>query len=205
MAEAQNGSGLREHLLLFTRFLRNPATIGAVAPSSRTLARAMARRLPADRPIHLVELGPGTGALTGILSEHLAPGSRYLAIELEADFVRQIHERWPGVEVVWASAEQLEELVTARRLAPVDHIVSGLPFASLPQATTRRIMDGIERTLRKGGTFTTFQYLYAYAWAPSAAVFRAEMDRRMGGPPERKIVWRNLPPAFILTWTRKGV
>jgi phosphatidylethanolamine/phosphatidyl-N-methylethanolamine N-methyltransferase len=203
MADASHGSGLREHVLIFTRFLKNPRTVGAVSPSSRTLARSMMKLLPADIPIRLVELGPGTGALTGALADHLAPESRFLAIELEPAFVRKIRQRWPGVEVVCASAERLEELVKDRGLHPVDHIVSGLPFASLPADMTRQILDGIERTLRPGGTFTTFQYVYAYAWARPAADFRAEMTRRMGGPPEKRLVSKNIPPAFILTWTRK--
>lgn len=203
MADASNGSGLPEHVLIFTRFLRNPRTVGAVAPSSRALARAMVELLPSDRPVRLVELGPGTGALTGALADHLAPDSRFLAIELEPAFVRKIRQRWHNVDVVCASAERLEELVADRGLHPVDHIVSGLPFASLPKDMTRQILDGIEHTLRPGGTFTTFQYIYAYAWARPAAAFRGEMTERMGGPPAKRLVWRNLPPAFALTWTRK--
>jgi phospholipid N-methyltransferase len=202
MADA-NGSGLREHVLIFTRFLRNPRTVGAVSPSSRALADAIVTLLPSDTPTRVVELGPGTGALTGAIADHLAPDSRFLAIELEPAFVRKIRQRWPDVEVVCASAERLEELVTDRGIAPVDHIISGLPFASLPAEMTRQILDGIEGTLRPGGTFTTFQYIYAYAWARPAAAFRAEMTRRMGGPPVRRLVWRNLPPAFAITWTRK--
>ena len=41
MSRAPSGSGLREHLLLFGRFLRSPREVGAIAPSSRVLARAM--------------------------------------------------------------------------------------------------------------------------------------------------------------------
>jgi phospholipid N-methyltransferase len=204
MADASNGSGLREHVLIFTRFLKNPRTVGAVSPSSRILARSIISLIPDDEPVRLVELGPGTGALTGALAEHLAPGSRFLAIELEPAFVRKIRQRWPAVEVVCASAERLEELVDDRGLNPVDHIVSGLPFASLPPEVTEQILDGVQRTLRPGGTFTTFQYAYAYAWAPHASRFRAEMTRRMGGAPVRHLVVRNLPPAFILTWTRRS-
>ncbi len=204
MADASNGSGLREHVLIFTRFLKNPRTVGAVSPSSRILAKTIIKLIPDDVPVRLVELGPGTGALTGALAERLAPGSRFLAIELEPAFVRKIRQRWPEVEVVCASAERLAELVSDRGLNPVDHIVSGLPFASLLPEVTQQILDGVQRTLRPGGTFTTFQYSYAYAWAPHAASFRAEMTRRMGGPPVRHLVVRNLPPAFILTWTRRS-
>jgi phospholipid N-methyltransferase len=102
---------------------------------------------------------------------------------------------------VQASAEQLEALVKARDIAPVDHILSGLPFASLPPAMTDRILDGIEKTLRQGGTFTAFQYVHAYRLATSKR-FRRDMSRRMGASPVTRLITRNFPPAFVMTWTR---
>ena len=46
---------------LFTRFLRNPRTVGAVAPSSQTLARAVVRHLPSDKPRAAGRAGTGHG------------------------------------------------------------------------------------------------------------------------------------------------
>lgn len=201
MSEVSHGTGLREHMLVVSRFLRSPSTIGAVSASSRAMARRMVADLPAERPVTIVELGPGTGPFTSAIVERVARGSRILAIDLEQTFVDRIHSRWPSVDCVCASAVELERLVEERRMAPVDHIISGLPFASLPIDVTRRILDGIEHTLRPGGTFTTFQYLHGYGMRPGR-VFRREMSARMGGLPERHLVLKNFPIAFILTWTR---
>lgn len=203
MADVPQGSGLREHILMASRFLRSPRTVGAVAASSRAMARQMVARVPTDHPATVVELGAGTGAFTRAIIERIAPGSRFLAIDVEQSFVDQVRRRWPAVECVCASAVDLERLVTDRQLGPVDHIVSGLPFVSLPANATRSILDGIERTLRPGGTFTTFQYMHGYALPPGRC-FRREMSHRMGGPPQRRLVFRNFPFAFVLTWTRPG-
>jgi phospholipid N-methyltransferase len=192
---------LREHLLIASKFLRNPRTVGAVSASSKSMAREMVRELPTDKPVHVVELGPGTGSFTRAIVERLAPGSRFLAIELDREFVERLRPRWPSVEFVLGSAVELEQLVTKRNMQPVDHIVSGLPFASLPVEDSRRIMDGIQHVLRPGGTFTTFQYLHGY-WMPPGRVFRREMRLRMGGPHHRRLVLKNFPVSFILTWTR---
>ena len=194
-------TGLREHMLMASRFLRNPRTVGAVSASSQALAAAMVARIETDRPVRVVELGPGTGAFTRAIVERVMPGSRVLAIELERDFAKRIRNCFPGVECVCGSAAELERLVGERRLAPIDHFVSGLPFASIPVSVTRKILDGIEHTLRPGGTFTTFQYLHGYGMPPGRT-FRREMSERMGGPPERQLVLRNFPFAFTLTWTR---
>ena len=194
-------TGLREHMLMASRFLRSPRTVGAVSASSRALAEAMVAGIPKDRPVTVVELGPGTGAFTGAIVERIAPGSKFLAIDLEPTFVERIRRRWPAVDCVCASAEDLEKLVNERRMNPVDHVVSGLPFASIPVAVTRAILDGIEHTLRPGGSFTTFQYLHGY-FMPPGRTFRREMSERMHAAPGRQLVLKNFPFAFTLTWTR---
>jgi phosphatidylethanolamine/phosphatidyl-N-methylethanolamine N-methyltransferase len=194
-------TGLREHMLMASRFLRNPRTVGAVSASSRALAEAMVAGIPTDRPVTVVELGPGTGAFTGAIVERIAPGSKLLAIDLEPTFVERIRRRWPSVDCVCASAADLEKLVNARHLNPVDHVVSGLPFASLPVAMTREVLDGIEHTLRPGGSFTTFQYVHGY-FMPPGRTFRREMSERMHAAPRRQLVLKNFPFAFTLTWTR---
>ena len=201
MSDSQSGTGLREHMLIASKFLRNPRTVGAVSASSRAMARQMVADLPTDKPVHVVELGPGTGSFTRAIVSRIAPGSRFMAVELEEEFVERLRPRLPTVEFVLASAVELEQLVKERHLDPVDHIVSGLPFASLQVEDIRRILDGIEHTLRPGGTFTTFQYVHGYAMPPGR-FFRREMSLRMGGPPRRHLCLKNFPLSFILTWTR---
>lgn len=100
-----------------------------------------------------------------------------------------------------ASAEHLDTLVSERGMRPVDHILSGLPFASLPSAVTRQILQGITNVLRPGGTFTTFQYVHAYT-LPSAGSFRRDMSERLGSAPDIRLVLRNFPPALVLTWKK---
>jgi len=201
MPSSHSHSGLRDHMLMFGKFLRSPRTVGAIAASSRALAHRMIERIPADRPVTVVELGPGTGVFTRAIVERLAPGSRFLSIDLDQEFVDGIRKRWPQVECICASAADLEKLVGERHLGPIDHIVSGLPFSSLPVDMILGILDGIERTLRPGGTFTTFQYLHGY-FMPPGRFFRKEMSLRMRGPAVRTLVLRNFPVAFVLTWTR---
>src|SRR5580658_2511836 len=67
--------------LFIQECLRKPQQMGAVAPSSPRLAKAMARWLPEDPQEYVVELGPGTGVVTeALLARGLDP-KRLLAIE----------------------------------------------------------------------------------------------------------------------------
>jgi len=151
-------------------------------------------------PVTIVELGTGTGAFTGHIVERLGPADRFLGVDVEPVFVERLRRRWPHVECVCASAVTLPALLDERQVGLVDHIVSGLPFASLPVETTRGILDAVGKTLRAGGTFTTFQYVHSYG-LPPAIVFRREMNALMGSTPSLQFVARNLPPAFALSWT----
>ena len=53
--------------LFLQEWLANPQRMGSVVPSSPQLAAAMARWLPADPESFVLELGPGTGAVTEAL------------------------------------------------------------------------------------------------------------------------------------------
>ena len=202
MRSRRNGASLKQHLLLFGRFLRHPNTVGAIAPSSPVLARAMITDINFRGAVRIVELGPGTGSFTRAILERIGPLTRFVAIELDAKFADEVRRQWPTIECVNASAETLSSIARERDLVPIDHVVSGLPFASLPGRLTQQILDGLRDTLRPGGTFTTFQYLHSYRLRP-AGIFRRTATEHFGAPPERRVVWRNLPPAFVLSWRKR--
>jgi phospholipid N-methyltransferase len=194
---------MSDHLRLLARFLRSPRTVGAIAPSSQVLAREMVRGLELNGAVRIVELGPGTGACTRQIVRRLGPKGWYLGVEIDPSFAERIRREWPSIECVCASAEQLPALLADRGVTRVDHVISGLPFASLPGATTRMILRALRESIRPGGTFTTFQYVHGYG-LPLACAFRCEMDESMGTQATRRVVIRNLPPAYVLSWTRSG-
>ena len=53
-----------EHFEFFQAFMREPASVGALSPSSRALAMAMIQGCALKSADAIVELGPGTGAFT---------------------------------------------------------------------------------------------------------------------------------------------
>lgn len=190
-----------DHVMFLGKFLRNPRNVGSVIPSSRALAREMARAVPVDARAVVVELGPGTGALTRQVMEVLAPGERFLAIEIDPEFCEKLRARWPGIDCECGSAADLPKMLAARRWDGVNHVLSGLPFASLPSAISRAILAAVAQSLLPGGTFSTFQYVHAFA-TPPAVKFRAQMADAFGPAMSRQLVIRNFPPAFVLTWKK---
>ena len=183
-------------------FLRNPTAIGAIAPSSTSLARAMVRGLQVAPGQHVVEFGPGTGAFTAAIHDMLPEPSCYLGIELEPSFVTMLAKRFPDLRFVQGSAADAATLVTGTGITEVIAVVSGLPFASLSVAVQDGIVASLDELLGPSAVFRTFQYVHAYV-LPNAVRFRRRMGEIFGEHERSRVVLRNLPPAYALSWQRK--
>jgi hypothetical protein len=163
----------------------------------------MVRHIPLTSTSHIVELGPGTGVFTREVIERLPAGGQFLAIDIDPHFCDQLRDRWPTLDCECGSAADLPSIIAARGWPHVDNVLSGLPFASLPAALSRAILTAVDHTLAPGGTFTTFQYIHAYP-TPPARQFRHEMATRFGEMSPRRPVMRNAPPAYVLSWRKRG-
>jgi len=183
-------------------FLASPRTVGAVLPSSRNLARAMVHGIHLRENEVLVELGPGTGALTAHIRWALPDRSVYLGIEREARFVEILEERFPDLRFVRGDAADARKLLGEAGLGLPRVILSGLPFASLRREEHDRILAGIDAVLPPGGLFRTFQYLHGY-FLPTARRFRHHTNDLLGSRVHRSPpLFLNVPPACVLTWER---
>jgi len=170
-------------------------------PSSRALADAMVGGLKLRPHGSVVEFGPGTGPFTRAILNAQPAGARYLGVELDPEFVAHLRERFPDEDFAHASAADAFDLHAQRGLPPADAVLCGLPFASLPVAVQDGVVRTIDRLLRDGGTFRTFQYLHAFNMA-NAKTFRARMDGLFGPGQCVAKVLRNVPPACVMSWTR---
>ena len=182
-------------------FLAAPRSVGAVWPSSPALAEAMLQPVDFAHTRALVEFGPGTGAFTRAILPRLAPGARYLGIELNHAFCVALAEAFPGIDVVEASVTRLETLLAERDIAQVDAIISGLPWASLPVSLQEEVFPMIARVLAPGGVFVTFAYLHGL-WLPGARALRARLRATFGEVARSPVVWSNVPPALCLICRR---
>jgi len=168
---------------------------GAIAPSSRRLARELALAIGDVRPGGVViELGPGSGSVTEALRD-CHPSAAVIAVENNPAFARRLSDRLPAVHVVHGCASALPEhlLRFGHDREQVVAVVSGLPMLSLPPELVARIFDSVRQVLLPGRRFVQFTY--------SARAFRRLTP--VGFHPEpRRRVWFNVPPAVVLPFTR---
>jgi phospholipid N-methyltransferase len=178
------------------QFLRAPATIGAVAPSSKRLASAVCTPIPERGEPTVVELGPGTGPFTAEIQQRLTGRGHHLAVELNEPMAQRLAARFPAVDVVHGNAAQVGELLAERGLRQADVVVSGLPWAAFPQALQRELIGAVTAAMNPGAAFTTFSYIHAIPLS-SARRFRDLLAERFEEVVPGRTVWRNAPPAFV--------
>jgi phospholipid N-methyltransferase len=181
---------------LLQEFLRSPRSIGAIAPSSGALAEAMLSPLDLPRRGTVLELGPGTGALTEHIAPRLGPWHRYLGVEINGSFVRALQRRFPALDFAHASVEDLDRILRERDWPQVDAVVSALPWASLPQTLQDRVFSALSRHRGPGAGFATFAYVQGLL-LPGGQALRRRMANEFSTVERSPIVWRNLPPAIV--------
>ncbi len=165
------------------KFFRNPVGIGSVAASSRSLGRLVARDITPEMAV--LELGPGSGALTSHVLAKLKTPQQLTLVESDEEFVRVCTERFPDSDVRHMDAEILLKNSPGR----YDAIVSGIPFAALPAKTRQRMFQEVKNALKPGGIFVMFQY---------SLTSKNELKELFGNVTTRFTPW-NIPPAFAYT------
>lgn len=173
------------------QYIKNPRTVGAIAPSSEKLAYKMVEDINFFNTSCIVEYGPGTGVFTEKILSKKKNSTIFIAIEYNTEFYNILKNRFkhePNFILINDSAENLKEYLNKYNINKVDYIVSGLPFASLPASMSKTILSVTKDVLKDKGEFITFQY----------SLFKMNLFKTYFGQIKRKKVILNLPPAYVL-------
>ena len=176
----------------YRRFLRSwlddPFSVGAVAPSGRSLARMMTRELGAGHRV--LELGPGTGTVTrAILSRGVAETDLIL-LERCQGFAELLENRFPAARILRGDATA-RQAGLAEFAGSIDYIVSGLPLVLFSREQKHRLLRQACRLLKEDGA------LFQFTYGGRCPVDRRQLERH--GLEARCIgfIALNVPPAFV--------
>ena len=200
---------LADHWEFFRQFRDRFETTGAIAPSGRQLAQTLCRPLVARTgPRRILEIGPGTGAVTARIVENLRDGDRFDLVEINEQFALGLQDRFA---TRWAAAAAQSHVhctdLESFEGGPYDVIVSGLPFNNFPTDLVTRLLDRSIDLLAPGGTLSFFEYLYVRPVRRRLGKRKdrlrlTRIDRRLargsaahGGTIDR--VFINVPPACV--------
>jgi phosphatidylethanolamine/phosphatidyl-N-methylethanolamine N-methyltransferase len=180
------------------RFLRSwiekPLHMGAVMPSGRLLARTMAQYVDVESSGPVVELGPGTGAITNALIEHGVDQKRLVLVEYNPGFCALLRDRYPQAKVVQGDAYTLRDSLWNVLSAPAAAVVSGLPLVTKPMLTRLKLIREAFLTLAPGAPFVQFTYSVVPPIPKSLPGVATEASER---------IWMNLPPARVWVYRKR--
>jgi phospholipid N-methyltransferase len=186
---------ISETALFVRQCLSKPEQMGAIAPSSRGLAKAMARWVSADPKAVVLELGPGTGSITEALIARGLTGHRLLAIEKSPELAISLQKRFPGVRVITGDAWDLENLMDLH-VEPGHHVgavISSLPLRRFKPEATESLARKIKAILRPGGCWVQYSYHLGSDRPLGTSYFHLLSSN---------VVWLNLPPARVSVYQK---
>lgn len=176
--------------LFLQEWLANPQRMGSVVPSSPQLAAAMARWLPSDPDSFVLELGPGTGAVTEALLERGLREEKLVAIERNPKMARLLRDKFPRAQIIVGDAWKMDDLLRSRR-EPVENVgavFSSLPLLNFPPEKAESLAQKIHALLEPQGNWVQYSYHLGKKQARGASCFQLHAS---------KIVWLNFPPARV--------
>ncbi len=175
--------------LFLRQFLRHPAMVASVMPSSQRLIRRMLAPVDWSATRLFVEYGPGVGTFCPAVLEALPADAAYLAIDPNPDFIAHLRRtiRDPRFTPIRGSAADVRAIIAAHGHAQADYILSGLPFTTLPEGLGDTIARETAEALRPGGAFLVYQF------RPKVRhVFERYLPRI-----DQAMEWWNVPPAQL--------
>jgi phospholipid N-methyltransferase len=148
----------------YREFREQYRNTGSILPSSRALGRALVsefRRRPG--PAHVIEVGPGTGAVTAEILRQMRPDDRLDIIEINQRFLDYLRCRFEQEPLFRSRKDQVTLIHAPLQEVPGravgDYLISGLPLNNFPLALVREVFRAYQRLLKPAGVLSYFEYL----------------------------------------------
>lgn len=153
--------GSEDEARFLKSWLERPLLTGAVMPSGKFLAKAMARHVDPRVKGPVIEIGPGTGPVTEALIEHGVPQEQLVLVEFNPDFVELLKRRFPRATIVQGDAYALKDTLAGKMSDPAAAVVSSLPLLTKPPLVRLGLLKQAFGLMKPGAPFVQFTYAVA--------------------------------------------
>lgn len=182
-----------EHFLHFFKDLKQ---VGAIAPSSKFLAKDLVEQLKSDlsckdcAPLNILEIGPGTGPLTKEILKLIRPKDHVDVVEIHEHFFEMICEQFGETSI----SIHHEDILQFNSKKTYDYIFSSLPYEAMPKELIQKIWKKKLDLCSPKAYICYFKYV-------SFRKFKCNFEEALVEKYQRnkKIVLLNIPPAKLFT------
>lgn len=137
------GKRFDDEIRFFRGMMQGPKTVGSIVPTSSITAKRMASVVDIHSGLPVLELGPGTGAITkAILGRGVRP-ENLVAIEYSTDFHKHLQRTYPGVHFINGDAFDLQATLGNFSGLTFDSVVSGIPLLNFPMAKRISLLESL--------------------------------------------------------------
>ncbi|MBN9981357.1 methyltransferase domain-containing protein [Rhizobium laguerreae] len=187
------GKRFDDEIRFFRGMMQGPKTVGSIVPTSSITAKRMASVVDIHSGLPVLELGPGTGAITKAILGRGVRAENLVAIEYSTDFHKHLQRTYPGAHFINGDAFDLQTTLGSFSGLTFDSVVSGIPLLNFPMAKRISLLESLLDRLPAGRPMVQISY---GAISPIAA------------NPDRyhiqhfDFVMRNIPPAQLWIYKR---
>ena len=126
----------------------------------------------------ILEVGPGTGAVTVQIIDDMRPQDRLVLVERNEQFVSHLNQRLAEIPAVQSVRDRISLVHAAVEDLPDDEpfdlIISGLPLNNFEVASVEQILAKLGRLLAPGGTLS---FLNTLPCGAPGRLFAADRER----------------------------
>lgn len=163
---------------------KNLRQIGSLVESSPYLSKKLLKGIDFSKPVHIVELGGGNGAVTRSILNAISPNSKVSTVEIHPEFVKHLRS------IEDNRLEVLNECISKNQSIAeqsVDAVISCLPIANFDTAKKTELLTKVKALLKPAGQFRQFQYSLLDYGQVKASFGNMQLDYCLF----------NIPPAFV--------
>lgn len=187
------GKKFDEEIRFFKGMMQGPKTVGSIVPTSSITARKMASVINPHSGLPVLELGPGTGAITkAILGRGVKP-EKLVAVEYSTDFYEHLVRLYPGVNFINGDAFNLDKTLGSMKDQTFDSVVSAVPLLNFPMQARIALLERLLDRLPAGRPVVQISY------GPVSPII-ARPDRYH--IQHFDFIVRNIPPAQLWIYRR---
>lgn len=179
----------RHNRRFLSTFFSERKQVGAVAPSGKFLVNSMCNKIDFENADVILELGPGTGVFTTEILKRAKKDAKIILFELNEEFYQLLVEKFddPRLEILYRSADEIEDVLKERNIDKVDAILSSLPLTVIPKEIKEKIVQQSFNSLKEKGIYVQYQY----------SLNAKKLLESTFGKLKLGFVPINVPPAFV--------
>lgn len=182
-----------EEIRFFKSWVESPRAMGTICPTGKVIATRMASVINTGSGLPVLELGPGTGAITKAILRHGVKPENLYSVEYTASLIPHLEAEHPGVNFIHGDAFDLQNALGEMAASRFDSVVSALPLLNFPVGQRIALVRDLLNRLPAGRPIVQLSYGPHSPVPPDWQTYTVEpLDW----------IFRNLPPARLWIYRR---